>query len=102
MTIKIGEYTFQGPYISTTGLEDRSGVYAILCRAGDDLSVTDIGESATVKTRVENHERKDCWKRECSAELRYASHYTPQLQQPGRKEIEQEIREQYSPPCGED
>jgi hypothetical protein len=100
MTINIGKYTFEGPYVSTTGLEDRSGVYAILCRAGDDLSVTDVGESATVKTRVENHDRKDCWKRECGGDLRYAAHYTSR--EPDRMAIEQEIREQYSPPCGEE
>ena len=102
MTIKIGKYTFEGTYVSTTELEDRAGVYAILCRAGDKTYVTDVGESATVKTRVENHDRKACWKRNCSGELRYAAHYTPHLQEPGRKAIEQEIREQYSPPCGED
>jgi hypothetical protein len=102
MTIKIGKYRFEGPYISPAGLEDRSGVYAILCRAGDELHLVDVGESATVRSRVENHDRKDCWKRECSGELRYAAHYTPHLQQSGRREIEQEIRQEYTVPCGQD
>jgi hypothetical protein len=93
MTIKIDKYTFNGPYISTNTLEDKSGVYTIECKRDDNLYYTiDVGESHTVKSRVENHERKDCWKKNCkNGTLFYTVHYTPNLQQTGRRKIEQEI-----------
>jgi hypothetical protein len=103
MSIEIGRWTFYGPTRDTSNLQDRSGVYVILCLRNDQkYYVIDVGESAEVKTRVENHDRKACWARNCSSgELYVAVLYTPNLQQPGRTAIEQEIRQLYSPPCGE-
>lgn len=83
MSIKIGDYYFEGPYYSEASLENRSGVYAILC--GNSNRVIDIGESAKVKSRIEDHDRKDCWKRNCSETIKYAVLYTPDKQQAGRK-----------------
>jgi hypothetical protein len=101
MTINIGKYTFEGPYTKTGELLDRSGIYAILCHSGQSYNLVDVGESATVKSRVENHDRKDCWKRNCSSTLEVAVLYTPNAQQSGRMAIEQELRDQYKPPCGQ-
>jgi hypothetical protein len=101
MSITIGRYSFNGPYTSTNDLEDRSGVYAIHCHRDNEYNIVDIGESATVKTRVENHDRKECWKRNCIGALTFSVYYTPGLQQAGRIEIEQDIRKQYRVPCGE-
>jgi len=101
MSIKIGRYSFEGPYTSTANLEDRSGVYAILCKKeGNNYVLVDVGESATVKSRVESHDRKDCWKRNCKSTLTVAVCYTPNLQQPGRMAMEQEIRKQFDMACG--
>lgn len=100
MAIRVGRYSFEGPYTSTGKLEDRSGVYAIHCYRDNNYTLIDVGESANVKSRVESHERKDCWKRNCSSTLTVAVLYTPNLQQAGRMLIEQEIRNQYDPPCG--
>ena len=100
MGITIDKYSFDGPYSSADLLEDRSGVYAIMCEREEKYYLIDVGESHGVKSRVENHERKDCWERECTGTLVYAVYYTPNLQQPGRMEIEQEIRDRYAPPCG--
>lgn len=102
MSITIGNYSFEGPYTTTDNLEDRSGVYAILCNANNQYRLIDVGESATVKTRVDNHDRKDCWKRNCSGTLSVAVLYTPNQQQAGRIAIEQAIRQQFNPPCGEE
>jgi len=100
MAIRIGRFSFEGPYTSTAYLEDRSGVYVILCRPGNDYTPVDAGESATVRTRVETHERQHCWRRNCAGTLTVAVLYTPNFQQPGRMAIEQEIREEFSPACG--
>jgi len=64
MNISIGQYEFEGPYKNTGPLEDSSGVYVILdYRADSKYYIIDVGESAQVKTRVETHDRKDCWNR---------------------------------------
>ncbi|NOX53836.1 MAG: hypothetical protein GXP27_05245 [Planctomycetes bacterium] len=101
MGIRIGRWTFQGPYTSPDSLEDRPGVYAVLDSAASQYSLLDCGESATVKTRLEAHDRADCWARTARGRVVYAALYTPNLRAPDRREIEREIREQYSPPCGD-
>ena len=103
MSIEIAGYRFEGPYESTSDLENRSGVYSILTPTGNSrYKIIDVGESATVRTRVEGHDRKSCWRRNANnGQIRYAAYYTPGLQQAGRKKIEQKIREQYNPPCGD-
>lgn len=101
MTIKIDGYTFQGPFSDTDQLEDRSGVYAIFCPTGDNrYKVIDVGEASEVKSRVESHDRRSCWEQNCP-QITYGAHYTPGLQQSGRREVEQHIRSARSVPCGE-
>jgi hypothetical protein len=101
MSVTIGRFQFDGPYDDVDDLEDRSGVYAILCRNNGNYDLIDVGESATVATRVANHDRAGCWSGSCRSKLMVAVHYTPYLQQSGRQEIEGEIRSEYDPPCGE-
>lgn len=88
MGIKIGGYDFDGPFSSTSSLEDMSGVYAILYKKDNgNYSLVDVGESATVKSRVENHDRQSCWERNCHSTLMVAVFYTPRLQQSGRRRL---------------
>jgi hypothetical protein len=100
MGILIGRYNFAGPYGSVSGLEDRSGVYVILADNGSGYNVVDVGESATVKSRVETHDRAECWRLHATGRLSVAALYTPGLQQASRCAIERELRQQYDPPCG--
>jgi len=95
------KYTFEGPYSSTNSLMDNSGVYLIICNDGKSYHPVDVGESAKVKTRVETHDRKECWSKNCNHTLKVAIYYTPNKQQAGRREIEQDIRCKYDFPCGE-
>ena len=75
----ISGYPFQGPYSDTSQLEDRSGIYVILdYEHGQRPRVIDVGESAQVKSRVEGHDRKDCWTRNSRGTLKYAS-ITPRM-----------------------
>jgi hypothetical protein len=101
MSIKIGRYVFTGPFTSAESLEDKSGIYVILCSKDSQYNPIDCGESATVKTRIENHDRANCWKRNCTGTLCVAVLYTPNLQSAGRVAVEQEIRGKYRFPCGE-
>ena len=100
MSINIGSYQFEGPYSKTSSLDNRAGVYAILCDNGANYTVVDIGESAAVRSRIETHDRKTCWNGNCRTNLSVAVLYTPHQQQSGRMLIEQELRRQYSPSCG--
>lgn len=101
MTITVGNYTFEGPYNNTSQLKDNSGVYAVLCLKEDQYFLIDIGESATVKTRIESHDRAGCWKNNCAGTLFVSVQYTPNKQQAGRMLIEQELRNLLNPTCGE-
>ena len=92
----------QGPEpIAARRLQSRSGVYVIWCKSGDNWTVLDVGEAANVKERVSNHDRANCWARNCSGIIYYSATYTPNLQQAGRMKIEQRIRGLTNPPCGE-
>ncbi len=101
MAIQIGRYNFEGPYQSTASLADLSGVYAILSRNRTRYDPVDIGESAQVKTRVETHDRKECWRQHAIGALVVAVYDTPGLQQAGHHAIEQELRRQFEWPCGD-
>lgn len=101
MSIKISGYEFSGPQAATAALEDRSGVYAILARNATDYALLDVGESVALKIRVEDHDRKPCWARRTNGRaIGYAIYYTPGAQQAGRQAIEQRIRRDHIPPCG--
>lgn len=60
------QYSFEGPYESTKDLRDNSGIYIIICANNNSNEPIDVGESSTVKTRVDNHDRKDCWTKHCN------------------------------------
>lgn len=106
MTISIGDRQFEGPYLTLNNLQDTAGVYVIIDYVPSETGgagnyyVIDVGESAKVRTRLENHDRKPCWTRTLRGTLAYAVLYTPYFQQPGRVIIEQKIRRQYEPACG--
>jgi hypothetical protein len=100
MAINIGNYGFDGPFMSTSGLMSRSGVYSILGRHNElELwTLVDIGEAGDVRDRVECHDRKDCWKGRGYPSLSVAAFYCDERT---RMRIELELRAQYNPPCGD-
>ncbi len=98
MTMTISKYKFEGPFTSTEKLKDESGVYIIHCMKDDNYKRIDVGESEEVKTRVENHDRKDCWEKECKETITYSAYYCDEKT---RENIEQELRSEFELPCGE-
>lgn len=100
MSIKIGKYNFEGPDTSTDSLKNQSGVYAILGTnsQNQDWNPVDIGESARVRDRVENHDRQNCWNRQGYSTLAVAVLY---CNEPQRMQIERELRQQLNWPCGD-
>lgn len=100
MAIKIGEYTFDGPYTSIDRIENRPGIFVIFC-SKEYYCFIDVGESAAVKSTITDHERKDCWENRCQCVPEIAVYYTPDLQQSRRISIEQTIRNQHDVLFGE-
>lgn len=94
-------YKFEGAWSDPNKLELRSGVYVIWCKLDENWTILDVGESGDVKARVLNHDRSDCWTRNCRGTIYYSVTYTPNQQQAGRKIIETFIREHTNPLCGE-
>lgn len=101
MSILIADYQFEGPFRSFHDIKDRPGVYAILCileKGG--FYVVDIGEGAELRKKIGTHSRKECWVENCKGSLSVAVLYTPDLDQPGRTDIEKMIRARDYVPCG--
>ena len=93
-------YTFEGAWNNPNNFEAKPGVFVVWCKNGPNWSVLDVVESQDVKNSVLTHPRKDEWKKRCTAELYFATTYTPSLEQPARKELEQKIRGLSRPSCG--
>lgn len=100
MSIQIGKYNAEGPFLNENQLKDVSGVYVILGRSSqaENWNVVDVGESGGVRSRVSNHGRTPCWKRQSHSTLSVAAIYTGEAE---RMRIEKELRAQYNPPCGD-
>ena len=102
MGITVGRYSFEGPFTDVGWLQRSQGVYAILCQAWvGSPTVLDIGESEDVRQRVEGHDRKSCWQRNCRATVSVAVLYTPGFTADQRRYVERELRALYGPICGE-
>lgn len=93
-------YTFEGAWNHPNLLEPRPGVFVVWCKTGPTWAVLDAGESQDVKGAVLTHARREAWKQKCTGEMYFAATYTPSIEQPGRKEIEQKIRQISNPTCG--
>lgn len=98
MSIQPKSYPFDGPFDHTGPLRSQSGVYAILGKRPTDAQyrVLDIGESHSVRDRVENHDRAPSWQAHRQPLFVAAYH----CNQADRMKIEQELRALYNPPCG--
>ena len=64
-------------------------------------SYIDVGESDKVATRIANHNRKQCWKKNSQGRRAFAVLYTDNDAYGYRRCIERDVRDSTSPPCGE-
>ena len=98
--MKIGNYEFEGPFPieQTWQVQNRSGVYVILTGTlNNRYKVLDVGESESLRDRIENHDREDCWRRNRQAGLYVAVLYCDEQ---SRMRIEEDLRATFSPVCG--
>ena len=96
--IKIGNYNFNGPYSTTGPIRNSSGVYVILDCHNTTHFVVDVGESGFLQSRLDNHDRAPCWRKNCSGAIKAAVLYVNEYK---RMRIEQELRASYTPTCGQ-
>jgi hypothetical protein len=97
MSIKLGKYSFTGPFESIDKIKDRSGVYAVVYKVDNEYFLSDVRESLKLRTRIENHYTENSWTKNGEGQLTIYAHYTPLLNQKGRIRIEQELRELFHP-----
>lgn len=97
MAIKLGKYSFTGPFETIDKIKDRSGVYAIVDEVNNEYFLMDVGESLKLRTRIENHYKRDSWMKNCNGRVTIYCHFTPFLNQQGRIRIEKELRDLFHP-----
>ena len=101
--MNIGNYEFEEP-VFLVGCEmylhDLPGVYVILDLWDNQYYVVDVGESSTVKSRIQSHDRESCWKLNSRGSLYVSVLYTPYMDDESRRSIERELRSMFSPACG--
>jgi hypothetical protein len=102
--LKIGGKTFVCVKLSEANFTDIAAVYVILCvDENGQWTVLDIGQSGQVGSRIDDHDRKDCWRRNCASNNIWVCVYSmplPQNTKQDREKIEAMLRSQYNPPCG--
>lgn len=97
--INLGGYNFEGPYPNTINIEDRPGIYAVLCNHNVVLYIGTSGEgmypdSQGLKRRLNKHDRKSDWEGHCkSGRLTYAVMYIENQNQ--RLNIEKDLHIKY-------
>jgi hypothetical protein len=97
----VGRYQFARVPLSQADFSDTSAVYVILCDSGESSRVIDVGETGELGTRIDNHERRDCWARSCQNGTLWVGVYPMRGQtRATRLAVEAELRQQYNPPCG--
>ncbi|MHA2250466.1 MAG: hypothetical protein ACXAD7_08890 [Candidatus Kariarchaeaceae archaeon] len=101
MTINIDGIIFDGPYPATSSLRDYLGVYIIWKRKNntDNYSYLYVGQSGKVRTRVDNHDKKDCWSGYTNQPY-YSVYYTNNKNEVER--IEKMIISRKNPPCNKE
>ena len=95
--MQIEGFTFSGPYYHTKLFKNDFGcVYVLLNNLNQ---VVDVGQTASVNSRIINHERKMCWIRHgCSSTGLYV--YISNDEN-FRLLLERLIRTKYNPLCGD-
>lgn len=98
--MEIAGETFEGPYTDTAKLKDSAGVYVVYTETSkNQWRRLDVGQSEAVKTRIENHDRADCWNENKKGDLGYCVKYLPNENE--RLNLESRARAERNIPCGD-
>jgi hypothetical protein len=101
LSIKVGGYDFEGPFLSTERLQSLPGVYAIVTPEEGRFAVLDVGEASNLRASLEGDARERCWREKSDGAYMFSALYTRETQRAGRMEIVTSLRKLYGPPCSE-
>jgi hypothetical protein len=92
----LGLYTFEGPFSSINELEDREGIFAVICIIDDTIShLVHVEEANHIRSNIKNNVKTTEWVKSCKGRVAFGADYTPNLQKPCREMIVREILKKY-------
>jgi len=102
--VTIGNLFFQCVRLSNADFKDIAAIYVIICvDTNGKWKILDVGQTGELEDRIDSHDRKECWKKNCPNQNIWECVYP----MPGNKyteqdrlDIEKKLRDQYNPPCG--
>lgn len=95
---KTRNYKFNGPFITTDYIKDKSGVYCVTTKNySGSHDVIDVGAGRDIKNKIEKSNNKERWKRNKKRFLYYSVYYCNRRV---RKKLEDELKESFKPVCG--
>lgn len=101
MIMPIANYPFDGPHRSVEKIENRPGVFAVICEFEDKYYLLDVDYSDDIKQAILNHGRRRCWEKYRKGHIRYAVLYERNLSFEDKEDVERKIRHTYrNIPCG--
>jgi hypothetical protein len=96
LSFTLDRYEFNGPIYSVGQIEEKAGVFAVVCIVDNKISgVIHVEESENIKARIRNHIESVEWAKLCIGKVAFAINYTPFLQYRGRRMIVSEIKRTY-------
>ena len=92
MSLFLGNYHFEGPFDSINQIEEKEGVFAVLCKTENEISqLIHIEEAKNIKKRIRNHINSIKWPKLCNGNIVFGANYTPDVQEQDRQSIVNEI-----------
>ena len=105
VNVAIGGYQFACYPLSEAGVVNGAAVYVVLCVSeGGSWQVLDVGQSGDAGQRITSHPRRECWLANCANRNIWVCIYpmpSSRFTKENRLGLEQHLRRQYSPPCGD-
>ncbi|MDQ7788455.1 MAG: hypothetical protein RDU41_00190 [Clostridia bacterium] len=102
--VTIGGYPFVCVPLAQADFSDVAAIYVILCVAQDrSWTVLDVGQSGQVGSRIDDHDRRGCWERNCpNRNIWVCAHRMPSAQhtKQKREQLESALRAKLNPKCG--
>lgn len=101
--LTIGGKSFACVKLSEADFKDVAAIYVVICvDAQGQWTVLDVGQSGQVGTRIDDHDRRDCWTRNCKNNIWVCVHTMPssRFTKQDREQLESQLRTQYKPVCG--
>jgi hypothetical protein len=104
ITVPIDGLSLKCVPLDEADFKDFAAIYVIICI---DLNTgkyktLDVGQSGQLGTRINNHDREECWKKRCAGDIWVCIYPMPtaNFSVEQRLEKEQSLRQRLNPPCG--